>query len=139
MKFTSNVTIKWDGPKVKKLGEQTIEQSLLKMAIAIQSQAVLLVPVDQGRLKGSIFIKSKNFIKGNEDSNKALSEDIIENVTDPLTYHIGTNVRYAQYQEFGSIRNRAQPFLRPSMDLIASKQIEIIQSEGKSVFKDYLK
>lgn len=139
MKFTTTTTIKWNGPQVKVLGEQALEKSLLKLAIGIQGQAVLLAPVNKGRLRGSIFIKSKNFNKGNDYSNKALSEDIIEDVTEPLTYHIGTNVSYAVYQEYGSIKNKAQPFLRPAFDIYNSKSLEIIQSEGRSVFKEYLK
>ena len=59
-----------------------------------ETYAKQLAPVDTGRLRNSI-------------THQQYNED---------TEIIGTNVEYAPYQEFGTSRMAAQPFLRPAAE-----------------------
>ena len=65
-------------------------------------------PVDTGRLKGSITHRQK-------------SED---------TEIIGTNVEYAPYQEFGTYKMAAHPFMRPAIENHVAEYVKI----AKQVF-----
>lgn len=68
-----------------------------KLAIKVESGAKRRSPVDTGRLRSSITHELGH------------SGTIIE-------AHIGTNVNYAIFQELGTSRMRAHPFLRPALD-----------------------
>jgi HK97 gp10 family phage protein len=70
---------------------------LMKVAIRVQTRAKRKCPVDTGRLRSSITHEAGQDSKG-------------------LLVRIGTNVHYAPYVEFGTIRMRPQPFLRPALD-----------------------
>lgn len=63
-------------------------------AVAVEGRAVTLAPVDTGALVNSI-------------QNWPLSKYL---------YAVGPNVEYAIYQEFGTHRMRAHPFLRPALE-----------------------
>jgi phage gpG-like protein len=69
---------------------------LKRKAIQVQRGAKQRCPVDTGRLRASI--------------TEALGED-----AQGLVARIGTNVEYARHVEFGTVRMRAQPFLRPGL------------------------
>lgn len=139
MKFQSKVTLKWDGEEVKVRGKKYVGESALEAGIIIQNQAVVLCPVDQGRLRGSIFLKTKDRSIGNSYSGKALSEDLIEAPEEENVVYVGTNVRYASYVEYGTRKSAMQPFMRPAFDLSQGKILTIIKENGKQVFKEYLK
>ena len=55
-----------------------------------------------------------------------------------LEVFVGTPLEYGTYQEFGTSKMSAQPFLRPSLDLAMGKGLTIIELEGKKQFKEYL-
>ena len=59
----------------------------------MRSKAIDIVPVDTGRLRGSIAVE--------EDENK-------------MEVMIGTDVKYAPYVEFGTCKMAARPYLRPA-------------------------
>ena len=71
-------------------------QYLAKIAQQISNRAKQLAPVDTGRLRNSI------------DWN-------IGSVNNKITAHIGTNVEYARYVEFGTRYWSGQPFLIPAL------------------------
>jgi HK97 gp10 family phage protein len=73
---------------------------LKRQAIRVQRGAKQRCPVDTGRLRSSI--------------TEALGED-----SQGLVARIGTNVEYARHVEFGTVRMRAQPFLRPALKDVA--------------------
>ena len=77
--------------------EGPVAKDLARRAVQVDRQAKALAPVDTGRLRSSI--------------NWRLARDGIG-----LAAIIGTNVSYAIYQEFGTSRQAAQPFLRPALD-----------------------
>lgn len=72
---------------------------LKRKAIQVQRGAKQRCPVDTGRLRASI--------------TEALGED-----GRGLVARIGTNVEYARHVEFGTVRMRAKPFLRPALDAV---------------------
>lgn len=63
-------------------------------ALVAEGYAARLCPVDTGRLRASI-------------SHAVVPEE--------KAAYIGTNVEYAPYVEFGTVKTRAQPFLRPAV------------------------
>lgn len=69
---------------------------LLRLALSIQNAARRYSPVDTGRLRSSI-------------QASALKRDRRGSYVE-----VGTNVEYAPYVEFGTIRQAPQPFLRPA-------------------------
>lgn len=73
---------------------KTAKQAALE-AIGLQAEgyAQLLAPVDTGRLRNSI----------------------THQVIDEESVAIGTNVEYAIYQELGTSKMKAQPYLRPAV------------------------
>ena len=82
--------------------EQALERALPKIAIRFQNELVMVCPVDTGRLRSSILVKSEG------------------NVI------IVTMVEYGIYVEFGTSRQRPNPFIR---NTIQNKMGQIIQEE----------
>jgi len=79
--------------------EENIEALLKEVAFFIEKEAKRICPVDTGRLRASITTEK----------------------VDRLAYAVGTNVEYAPYVEFGTYKMRAQPYLRPAMELARMK------------------
>lgn len=52
-----------------------------------------------------------------------------------VSVEIGTDVEYAPYQEFGTSRNAAQPFLRPAVDSMKGQAV----NEAIDVLRDLVK
>jgi HK97 gp10 family phage protein len=99
-------------------------RGLVKVGIIIEGQAVRLTPVGQypadsgrvgGRLKGSITYATQS--ARSNPSGEAGSDDGVSSPTNDYTLHVGTNVEYAPYVEYGTRRMRAQPYLRPALDM----------------------
>lgn len=78
------------------------------------ANAARLAPVDTGRLKNSITFETS---KGG---------NVFKST-------IGTNVEYAKYQEYGTSRMRAQPFLRPAITNNINEYKSIIMNELKGL------
>lgn len=76
-----------------------IAKMLERAAVKVEADAIRRCPVDTGRLRASI---THNLGK---DSTSVFAD-------------VGTDVEYAPYVEFGTVRNRAQPFLRPALDVL---------------------
>lgn len=73
-----------------------VQARLREAAQAGSADAKRRAPVDTGRLRDSIHV-----------------EDLPD-----YGARYGTNVEYGIYQELGTYKMRAQPFLRPSMDTV---------------------
>lgn len=79
-----------------------IEQALVNSALMVERDAKIKAPVNKrrglgGRLRSSITHKTENFGSNN-----------------PAAI-VGTNVEYAKFQEFGTSKFPAQPFLYPAL------------------------
>jgi HK97 gp10 family phage protein len=102
--------IKWDDAMLA-----AARRGLVKAGIIIEGQAVRLVPVDTGRLKGSITYATQS-VRSNP-SGEAGADDGVSSPTDDYTLHVGTNVEYAPYVEYGTRRMAAQSYLRAALDI----------------------
>lgn len=80
-----------------------------EVAKAIRDDAKELCPVDTGSLKKSIRIGTYAKPKGQTHSIRVTAGG---HITNPKTKR---KVDYASYVEFGTSRQRAQPFLRPAI------------------------
>lgn len=72
------------------------EQDLYRLGVGVHRRARNLCPVDTGRLRSSIAYRAGRDSKG------------------PFV-DVGTNVSYAAFVEFGTRRQRPQPYLRPAL------------------------
>lgn len=71
-----------------------IARALEAIGIQAEGDVAILAPVDTGRLRDSITHEV-------DESEEAV--------------YIGTNVEYAAYQEYGTSRMKAHPFLKPGI------------------------
>lgn len=94
--------------EVKAALERQIALALAKVGFAAENHVKALAPVDTGRLRGSI-----------------------THLVDDRSVTIGTNVEYAKYQEMGTSRMKAQPFLEPGISNNIGEFKEIIRKELK--------
>jgi hypothetical protein len=76
-----------------------LAELLVGIAVRVESKAKMLCPVDTGRLRSSI-----SHTVGRDDRG--------------LWATVGTNVDYAMAVEYGTFRQRAQPYLRPALESI---------------------
>lgn len=97
--------------EVKAKIEAALEKGLEECGIQAESYAKALAPVDTGRLRNSI-----------------------SHAVDGDTAYIGTNVEYASYQELGTSKMSAHPFLKPAAQNHQAEYKKILQdalSEAK--------
>ena len=116
MKWTK---IRWDDAMLA-----AAKRGLVKAGMIVEGQAVRLCPVGiyprgsgrvGGRLKGSI-----TFATASERSNPkgiAKTDDGVSKPSDDYTLYVGTNVEYAPYVEYGTIKMQAQSYLRTALDI----------------------
>jgi len=127
----------WNGTEVKIRGKKVTQRSAYEIGLIVEGQARALCPIDTGRLSGSITTQSKT--NGTNPRPPAGTTDVIQKPSSDNEVLVGTAVGYGPYQEFGTIRNQAQPFLRPSLDLAMGRALTIVKDEGRYQFKEYLK
>ncbi len=106
--------VRWHGPDWKKRIEKVGFRGVIECGLAIEAQAKALAPVDTGRLRDSL-------------ATAVGSNEVI----------VGTNVEYAPYVEYGTSRSVAQPFLRPAIDLVSGRAVQIVQKAGRREFVGY--
>ena len=94
--------------EVKSALEHQIALALAKVGFAAEDHVKALAPVDTGRLRASI-----------------------THLVDDRSVTIGTNVEYAKYQEMGTSRMKAPPFLEPGISNNMEEFKEIIRNELK--------
>ena len=70
-----------------------LQQDIEKAALTLERNAKQKCPVDTGKLRASITTEVGN-----------------------LEAEVGTNVEYAPCVEFGTSKQKAQPFMRPALD-----------------------
>lgn len=89
--------------------DDAIARALEAIGLVAEGYAKRLCPVDTGRLRNSI--------SHTHDENSA---------------YIGTNVEYAPYVEFGTRRQKAQPYLKPAVTEHAKEYKAIVEQELKN-------
>lgn len=115
-------------------------KGVAETAIQIEDQAVALVPVKNGRLRGSITWAMLN--DGDYTRSPANTQDGVSRPDEKYTAHVGTNVEYATYVEYGTSPHyigsavktdrgwryigqhpgtKPQAYLRPAVDIVRAK------------------
>jgi len=84
------------------------EDDLVRVGLRVQGTARALCPVDTGRLRSSIVMRKGRDGKG-------------------FYVEVGTSVKYAPYVEFGTSKQRAQPFLTPAVAQAAGMLAQEVQ------------
>lgn len=107
-------------------------KTVTETAIRIAAQAKRLAPVDEGRLRNSVMwiaarpdgvSESGAFNTGTGEKAseaEALDRRRLGGGFLRATAWVGTNVTYAPYQEYGTRRMKAQPFMRPAKDIVSN-------------------
>lgn len=111
---------------------------MYEVGLVIEGQAKLLCPIKTGRLSASITTQA--YDKGTYPKGKgAVRDDLIERPTTGDMVYVGTPVFYGPYQEYGTVRSEAQPFLRPALALAQGKELTLIERNGRIQFREYLR
>lgn len=131
--------LEWHGEEVKIRGKRVLEGSAFELGLVIEDQAVHLAPVDTGRLRGSITTQTRHG-EGTETVAPATSGDKVAapREQDVLAV-VGSAVDYAPWQEFGTVRTDAQPFLRPALALAKGQELTIVRRNARWHFAEYMR
>jgi HK97 gp10 family phage protein len=115
--------------------------SNLMIGAAIASQAKLLAPVDYGQLRNSLSASntSRTELLNNMAGEKAEALDT-QGLKEDEVYS-GSNSDHAIFQEYGTVKQPAQPFLRPAMEAIVQRKdpAEIFAKYGREAMDRELK
>lgn len=112
------------------------ENGILDACIALTGQAKVLAPVDKGQLRNSISYKTTKGDGGLNDSSGETVGQSIDNKPTKEVGYVGTALDHAIYQEFGTSRTPAQPFLRTAGAQLAgnTKLVkELIAEQNKAM------
>ena len=117
------------------------EISNLMIGAAIASQAKLLAPVDYGQLRNSLSASNLRETKllNNMEGEKADALDT-QGLKDDEVY-VGSNSDHAIFQEYGTVKQPAQPYLRPAMEAVVQRKTpaEIFAKYGREAMDRELK
>jgi len=108
---------------------EAIKERLKKQAFRVELLAKEMVSVDTGRLKSSI---STNWAGSDLGEGKTgAGAEAGDGVKRPegskeLLYVVGSNVKYAPYQEFGTKRMTARPYLFPAYFSLEGETIKAL-------------
>lgn len=104
-------------PKAVKDGN---DKALLILVARVTAQAKALAPVDLGQLRNSIMGRvEKQDVGFNSGGKKQAANEITEKARQGEGY-VGSNLLHAIYNEFGTRKMAAQPFLRPAVRAVAN-------------------
>lgn len=95
--------------EAKRISDEAVERALKNWGQAYENNAKTYAPVDTGRLRNSITHKPQG----------------------KNTEVVQTNVEYAIYQEMGTSKMKAQPYMRPAGENHIAEYKNIIESELK--------
>ena len=114
---------KWFEKIPKDVLGRGIERGLAAVGALIEGDAILRVPVDTGRLRGSLSFATKD--------RAAKTQEGVSQPGNPYTVWIGTNVEYAADVEYpGKTRKWAgKPYLRPALDHNRKKAKKLLARE----------
>jgi hypothetical protein len=139
----------WNGPKVKKCAERTSSKSIFSIGLEIMAQAKEFAARKYGYLAASINLQTAEGRRDIESPGKYQKEaapighdpgtfaNISETVSDTVGY-VGTVLDYAPYVEYGTKFSWAQPFMRPAIDIIFGRALNLVEAHGRKEFSEYL-
>ena len=103
-------------------GKNTAKRALKKSAQIIADEAQNIVPVDQGDLIDSIVVSPK--LDSAQKSRKTKGG---------VDMYVGPTVYYGHFVEFGTVKQAAQPYLRPAWE--ANKQ-KVLDDLSTNLWKE---
>lgn len=141
----ANFKIKDNSKEVLAAMEKACEKALTAVGLQAVGYAEFLAPVDTGLLRNSLTYaldgeapKKKKYKadekgKGGKKESGEYSGTVDKEKKNRRAVYIGTNVEYAPYQEYGTSKTSAQPFIRPAASEHNDEYAEIIKTtlEGK--------
>lgn len=122
-------------PQVPGALDRSISKVVRKAAFDIQRIAMQNAPVDLGALKGSIYVvthKSSTYdaaVNAAESANpqvELLPE--VERPANDRTAFVAVGVTYGIYQEFGTTKMPAHPYLTPAAELVRPQYLDAMRS-----------
>jgi hypothetical protein len=119
MKMTEK-RLKYGDPK--KAVKLALNPSSLNIGVAIASQAKLLAPVDNGQLRNSLSASTLKETKLLNNKSGEFAEALDTQGLKANEAYVGSNSDHAIHMEYGTIKAVAQPFLRPSAELIVDRK-----------------
>ena len=130
MKMTEK-RLKYGNPK--DAVDNSVRMSNMQIGVAIASQAKLLAPVDMGQLRNSLSAISFDEMELLNDSDGEKAKQLSTLGLKDGEVYAGSNSDHATFQEYGTVKQPAQPFLRPSVELVVQrkKPAEIVEKYGK--------
>lgn len=121
----SSVTLIRNGDIVN-IFEATIPKTNIEVAIKVCALAKTLcpvAPVNGGRLRNSIMWYSNKAQGGFNDSGGPAAPYKISGNVPKNDALVGSKLRYAVYQEFGTRYMKPQPFLRPAIAIYTGQKV----------------
>ena len=113
--------------------DKATERTLREIGIMISGDAITQVPVDTGRLRGSITYATAQ--EQSDISGDAKAKDKIRKPRSKCEVWTDTNVEYSQHVEYGTRHMAAQPYLRPAFDSNRKKMPKEYSAEITKAFK----
>ncbi len=104
--------------KVKSNAQRLVAAS----AFRVSQTAIMMAPIDLGALKSSIFVKtsvSSNFagaVKNAEALRPGVRTEDSPGIDSPYQAHVVAPVEYALFQELGTSRMAAHPYMVPAVE-----------------------
>jgi HK97 gp10 family phage protein len=111
--------------------DKTAEQILRRLAFEVEADAKQMAPIDTGALRNSIYTVTEKSDGYGDASGKAMGSawkkagQIRETEPHPAPgkgeARVGPCVNYAEYQEFGTSKMPAHPYLIPALEKVRGK------------------
>lgn len=115
---------------LEKSVEDGNEKAILKLVTKVTALAKTGAPVDTGQLRGSIMGKVVGKEYGHQEGPQ------LSVAPKKFEGYVGSALLHAIYNEFGTRRMPAQPFLRPAVNSVAnggSARAEVVKAQEESV------
>lgn len=146
--MSDSVEVKSHKVEVKRAVDKQLQKAAIMIGGTVEGHAKELCPVDTGLLRNSItyaiggsepnkldYISNRKDKNGNEIEAKEGHYQGRAPVDDngQVTVYVGSNVQYAPYQELGTEKMKARPFLRPAFENFKSEIEQIIRQTLGSI------
>ena len=117
------VTVKNDFGKLTAAALREVDKAVRKAAFDIEREAKLLAPVDTGFLRASIYTvtQGRSGFKVSSATASGAAQRTLFNqvaVTNPYEAVVAVGAEYGIYLEYGTSRNRAQPYMTPAVQKV---------------------
>ena len=119
-------TVKIDTEKLDLLVAQfptMVDKAIRATAFDVQGNAQSMAAVDTGAMRASIFTKTHSSNGFEDAGGEALGHNNEVEIDDPtptdcplMTAYIAPGVNYAYFQEFGTSKMAAHPFMTPAIE-----------------------